>query len=239
MLQVYNGWKLSFVRGLVFLHLFLFMVWIFRYQPEWMHWKCNLKLMRNTSARVVVCAHNVATDELCFCFIFFFSFKCISVAPLHVLFFLCACSRGCVAAHCSREQVHDLWTCGGPCWRKFFGKKFLQAYKNRVFIFYMLCKSHCHAWSCGLNVFLACSLWTSVHTRYISVFCSCHTVIVFFAFVSGQLWWKNKTADAKGSAGHAGREPSFDTAMHLGIELYIALPHQGCIWPLVYCSAVL
>lgn len=48
-----------------------------------------------------------------------------------------------------------------------------------------------------------------------------------------------KMADAKGSTGHAGREPSFDTAMHLGIGLYIALPHQGCIWPLVYRSAVL
>lgn len=69
-----------------------------------MHWKCNLKLMRNTSARVVVCAHNVATDELCFCFIFFFSFKCISVAPLHVLFFFYVHALGDVLLRTAPES---------------------------------------------------------------------------------------------------------------------------------------
>lgn len=76
-----------------------------------------------------------------------------------------------------------------------------------------------------------------------------HTILAFSAavatlslFSSLPMYLGNcdgKTADAKGCTGHAGREPSFDTAMHLGIELYIALPHQGCIWPLVHCSAVL
>lgn len=69
MLQVYNGRKLCFVHGLVFLHLLVSFHGFHlpkpaRTDPLGKH----LKLVHNTNEHIV-CVHNVANDELCSLFL--------------------------------------------------------------------------------------------------------------------------------------------------------------------------